>query len=338
LGEFGPYSLIYHEGSQYRVIRALLSVSADDQVATGAQLATEYARICPVCGYGHFRSQRDVDCCVACAAPLADAREIRHLYRIENVSTRRAERITANEEERVRQGYEMQTTLQFAESDGKLQTVKSIVADAQGPILELQYGPAANALRTRLESGSSITDADTEISLAALEKDVQERVWDGSDDHLSTTDIEPAGHTEDSERLNALIAATEKLIGPRNDPKLARLIDNLGELLKAGFLPMVFCRYIATAHYVAAPPPSWARHWNPGASITSCTQRTCRRSCGNGSPAKDLPAHCGWISTSCPRPARCSSIAPIRWCPCWPTTSWKRPWTRSPAISTRPTG
>lgn len=34
LGEFGPYSLIYHEGSQYRVTRAMLSVSGDDQVQT----------------------------------------------------------------------------------------------------------------------------------------------------------------------------------------------------------------------------------------------------------------------------------------------------------------
>jgi Lhr-like helicase/very-short-patch-repair endonuclease len=150
LGEFGPYSLIYHEGSQYRVTRALLSISAEDQVAAGAHLATEYARICPACGYGHFRSQRDADRCVACTAPLADAREIRHLYRIENVSTRRAERITANEEERVRQGYEMQTTLQFAEAEGKLQSLKSVFADSEGPILELQYGAAATVWRMNL--------------------------------------------------------------------------------------------------------------------------------------------------------------------------------------------
>jgi superfamily II DNA/RNA helicase/very-short-patch-repair endonuclease len=150
LGEFGPYSLIYHEGSQYRVIRALLSIAAEDQVAVGAQLATEYARICPACGYGHFRGQRDADRCVACDASLRDAKEISRLYRIENVSTRRAERITANEEERVRQGYEMQTTLQFAEADGKLQSLKSIFADAEGPVLEAQYGAAATVWRMNL--------------------------------------------------------------------------------------------------------------------------------------------------------------------------------------------
>jgi Lhr-like helicase/very-short-patch-repair endonuclease len=147
LGEFGPYSLIYHEGSQYRVTKALLTITGQDQVSDGARLPTEVARLCPACGYGHFRSQRDADRCVSCGASLDGAQEVKNLYRIENVSTKRAERITANEEERVRQGYEMQTTLQFAESDGKLQMVTTIASDEQGSLLELQYGPAATVWR-----------------------------------------------------------------------------------------------------------------------------------------------------------------------------------------------
>lgn len=147
LSEFGPYSLIYHEGSQYRVTRAMLTITGQDQVAEGSKLSTEVARLCPLCGYGHFRSQRDADRCVSCGESLADAEEVKSLYRIENVSTRRAERITANEEERVRQGYEMQTTLQFSEVDGKLQMITTEVADAKGPLLELQYGPAATVWR-----------------------------------------------------------------------------------------------------------------------------------------------------------------------------------------------
>lgn len=147
LGEFGPYSLIYHEGSQYRVTKALLTITGQDQVSEGARLPTDMARLCPACGYGHFRSQRDADRCVSCGASLADAKEVKNLYRIENVSTKRAERITANEEERVRQGYEMQTTLQFAEAEGKLQMTTTVVKGEQGPLLELQYGPAATVWR-----------------------------------------------------------------------------------------------------------------------------------------------------------------------------------------------
>jgi len=150
LSEFGPYSLIYHEGSQYRVTRAMLSVSADDQVSVGAKLTTDVARICPACGYGHFRNQRDADRCVSCNAPLADAVAVQNLYRIENVSTKRAERITANEEERVRQGYEMQTTIQFGQQDGKLQVMHAVLKDGDTPVLELQYGSAATVWRMNL--------------------------------------------------------------------------------------------------------------------------------------------------------------------------------------------
>jgi Lhr-like helicase len=147
LAEFGPYSLIYHEGSQYRVTKALLTITGEDQVSDGAHLPTELARLCPACGYGHFRAQRDADRCVSCGAALAGAPEVKNLYRIENVSTRRAERITANEEERVRQGYEMQTTLQFAAAEGSLQFSTATVEDDRGPILELQYAPTATVWR-----------------------------------------------------------------------------------------------------------------------------------------------------------------------------------------------
>lgn len=74
---------------------------------------------------------------------------------------------------------------------------------------------------------------------------------DGLDDALSTDDIEPAAQTEDTARLRQLIAAAEKLAGAANDPKLAKLQEHVGGLLKEGFRPVVFCRYIATAHYLA---------------------------------------------------------------------------------------
>jgi len=71
------------------------------------------------------------------------------------------------------------------------------------------------------------------------------------DDALSTDDIEPAAQTEDSALLQKLILDAEKLAGDANDPKLAKLLEHLTLLVKEGFKPVVFCRYIATAHYLA---------------------------------------------------------------------------------------
>lgn len=112
---------------------------------------------------------------------------------------------------------------------------------------------AVNALRTRLNS-SSIGDTATggqELTLEEAEEQGRERVLDGVEDNLSIQDIEPGARTEDSEWLSDLIVRAEGLAGGAKDPKLKKLVEHLKELTEAGFQPVVFCRYIATAHYVA---------------------------------------------------------------------------------------
>jgi len=109
---------------------------------------------------------------------------------------------------------------------------------------------AVNALRTRLD-GTAKNDGTEELSLEDIEAQAGDRVLDGLDDALSTDDIEPAAQTEDSALLQQLIIDAEKLAGDANDPKLAKLLEHLNLLVKEGFKPVVFCRYIATAHYLA---------------------------------------------------------------------------------------
>ncbi|WP_321785787.1 helicase-related protein [Paraburkholderia sp. J94] len=109
---------------------------------------------------------------------------------------------------------------------------------------------AVNALRTRLTGVAGDAGASDAIPLEELEAQATDRVLDGTDDALSTDDIEPGAQTEDSERLQALIASATALAGQQNDPKLAKLQEHLALLLKDGFQPVVFCRYIATAHYL----------------------------------------------------------------------------------------
>jgi len=112
---------------------------------------------------------------------------------------------------------------------------------------------AVNALRTRL-NGSALSEEGGEVGVLTLEEAEEqgrERVLDGLEDNLSTQDIEPGARTEDTEWLTDLVARAEGLTGSAKDPKLKRLIEHLKELTTAGFQPVVFCRYIATAHYVA---------------------------------------------------------------------------------------
>jgi len=97
---------------------------------------------------------------------------------------------------------------------------------------------AVQALRTRAGLESEIA-----------EDDIEARVFDGASDALPDDDVEPPAASEDK-ALTALIAQAEELAGQDGDPKLKLLTDHLSELVKEGFNPVVFCRYIATAHYL----------------------------------------------------------------------------------------
>jgi len=150
LSEFGPQSIIYHEGSTYRVRRAILSVRDESGVTASAQLPKQATRTCPACGYGHFGDQKEYERCVSCDERLEGGRTIQNLYRIEQVSTRRANRITSDEEERQRQGYEMITTLRFSEEGGRVRVKGNAIKEGGETLLELWYGPAATLWRINL--------------------------------------------------------------------------------------------------------------------------------------------------------------------------------------------
>lgn len=149
LSEFGPRSLVYHEGRAYRVVRALLSLGQRDAASPEVQLPTKSVRLCTDCGAGHFEDQASV--CHACGASLSAADIINHVYRIENVATQPAERITANDEERQRQGFELQTTFEWAIREHGLDVRRATASDAEGPVACLAYGPGATI--TRLNKG-----------------------------------------------------------------------------------------------------------------------------------------------------------------------------------------
>ena len=78
----------------------------------------------------------------------------------------------------------------------------------------------------------------------------EDRVDDGMGEELEINDQDPAARIEESALVEALLEKARSLHGPSRDPKLARLIKELEVLLKDGFRPVVFCRYIATATYL----------------------------------------------------------------------------------------
>ena len=145
ISEFGPRSLIYHEGRAYRVHRAKLGAEAIG--SNGRSLATQEIYVCPGCGGAH---REEVERCHACHAPMAGATPIRKTLRIDNVETIPAERITANDEERQRQGFEILTVFSWPWRRGRVDMHEAHLDEEEGRFATLQYAEGAQISRLNL--------------------------------------------------------------------------------------------------------------------------------------------------------------------------------------------
>jgi hypothetical protein len=143
IAEFGPGSLIYHEGRAYRVYKAKLPPGVRNQ--EGGRLVTGTIYVCDECGAGHEYGEPER--CHACAAPMGGIHPVRNVLRIDNVETRPAERITANDEDRQRRGFEIQTIFAWPRREGMIDTTAAVASDLDGPILLLDYAGGAKISR-----------------------------------------------------------------------------------------------------------------------------------------------------------------------------------------------
>ncbi|BCL79615.1 RNA helicase [Ktedonobacteria bacterium brp13] len=147
ISEFGPRAIVYHEGSRYEINRVILSVES------GENLATSGVKQCENCGYLHPLSDDGVglDVCEHCGARLG--LPLRHLFRLQNVATRRRDRINSDEEERTRLGYDIRTAVRFDKHESS-SPMRMGQAHAEGKpeenLATLTYGHGATLWRINL--------------------------------------------------------------------------------------------------------------------------------------------------------------------------------------------
>ncbi|HEX4680479.1 MAG TPA: DEAD/DEAH box helicase [Gaiellaceae bacterium] len=142
ISEFGPRSIVYHEGARYVINRVFLPADRDEE----NRLPTSVVKQCSSCGYLHpvDPDEPGLDMCESCGAPLEPP--LTRLFRLQNVGTKRRDRINSDEEERVRQGFEIRTGVRFAERDGRGQRHTDIVNEGV-KWGTLTYGGAATLWR-----------------------------------------------------------------------------------------------------------------------------------------------------------------------------------------------
>lgn len=181
ISEFGPRSLIYHEGRAYRVLKAKLPPQARD--GDGSELATKDIYICSNCGASH---EGEVERCQGCDNHMAGEVPIKKTLRIDNVEAAPTERITANDEERVRQGFDIQTVFSWPQKDGRAQVTSADFVCGDKSLFALQYANSAEI--SRLNKGLKRRKDQT---VFGFNIDPRSGYWAKSEEEDSDTDVPP---------------------------------------------------------------------------------------------------------------------------------------------------
>ncbi|GMN03906.1 DEAD/DEAH box helicase [Erythrobacter sp. MTPC3] len=141
IAEFGPNSLVYHEGKAYRCNRAKLPAGTRD---SENHLVTAAVRCCHECGAAH--SSETAERCIVCNSPLTEDGRLSKLYRIENVDAVPGARITANDEDRQRRGFDLRTIFEW----DPVRQESLLLKSSEGPLAALRYGPQTKLSRANL--------------------------------------------------------------------------------------------------------------------------------------------------------------------------------------------
>lgn len=145
--EFGPRSFVYHEGSRY-IIHQVIMPAQDEQ----NNVTTSEAKLCPQCGYLHTDGTKDYisqcNVCEHCGSQL-DA-PIPNLFRLQNVVAKRRDQINCDEEERLKLGFDIRTTIRYAVRSGRLSCISAKLMSGDECLGTLTYGDSAMIWRINM--------------------------------------------------------------------------------------------------------------------------------------------------------------------------------------------
>jgi hypothetical protein len=144
--EFAPSNFVYYEGNKFEVSKTRVPIGSIDD---------EFKRValCHTCGYFHEGESHNRNTCENCGVKLtADSKKpsiISHILKMDTMITRPRERITCDEEERLKYGYNINTHFRFSNQKQEKATLLSNQANlTQDPeILKLAYGETATIWR-----------------------------------------------------------------------------------------------------------------------------------------------------------------------------------------------
>jgi superfamily II DNA/RNA helicase len=151
LREFAPSNIVYYEGSKFMVAKTRVSPG-------GIENEYKKIKVCFNCGYFHEGEDSNRDTCKNCGANFVDKNHnkylLTHVLEMETAIARRRERITCDEEERLKYGYNITTHFRYAS-----QKRETAIVQADGtPLLKLTYGATADIFQINRGLNKKKTD------------------------------------------------------------------------------------------------------------------------------------------------------------------------------------
>jgi rubrerythrin len=132
--ELAPRNIIYYEGSKFQIARTRIPPQGEQP----------FRRIsaCSRCGYFHADAEANRDTCENCGTRLQD--QLHHVLVLDTMITRRRERITCDEEDRLKYGYILTTHFRYDSHKRR----EALVTAADGTeLLKISYGETASIRR-----------------------------------------------------------------------------------------------------------------------------------------------------------------------------------------------
>jgi superfamily II DNA/RNA helicase len=226
--ELAPSNILYAEGTKYQVTRSAIVRGSDAQ--------EQIIHVCHACGYHHAESRNH---CENCKTQLQSddhgTPSKFNVLTLDTVTTDRRNRITCDEEERLKNGYDIATYYRFAPQVPPI-TV-TICSDDHEPLLKLSYGDTASIYRVnhgllsnRDERGFTFDPA------TGLWGDRAKKLADNrKSGNLDKTTLKSEVRLKIEETSNILIVEPIALPDTNTDAFIATLQAALGQSIQAAY-------------------------------------------------------------------------------------------------------
>ncbi|MDB9311921.1 DEAD/DEAH box helicase [Spirulina sp. CS-785/01] len=135
--EFAPSNIIYYEGNKFQIAKTRVPVRG---------LKYQRVALCPSCSYFQDYTRDTCENCNARIQPdnYGNPAKLNRILPMETMITRRRERITCDEEERLKYGYNITTHFRYA---SQRQDPATVLAADGTELLKLTYGETAQLWR-----------------------------------------------------------------------------------------------------------------------------------------------------------------------------------------------